>query len=70
MSAQDYARLLQTLSEDERSAELKIKTRRWAENELMAILRLKNGHRVSFATLGEFDHWYSAQGNASTVLEE
>jgi hypothetical protein len=70
MTAQEYSGLLQTLAEDERSAGLKIKARRWAENELAAILQLKNGHRVVFSTMGEFDRWYTGQRKASTASRE
>jgi hypothetical protein len=67
MTKQEYSSVLQTLAEDERSAGLKIKARRWAENELAAILQLKNGHRGVFSTRGEFDRWYTGQRQASTV---
>jgi hypothetical protein len=61
MTKQEYSSVLQTLAEDERSAGLKIKAQRWAQNELAAILQLKNGHRVFFNTFGEFKRWYSGQ---------
>ena len=61
MTKQEYSHVLQTLAEDERSAGLIIKAQRWAENQLAAILFLKNGHRAIFITLAEFNRWYGQQ---------
>ena len=61
MTKQEYSKLLHTLAEDERSAGLTIKAHQWAEGQLAAILFLKNGHRVIFITLAEFNRWYGQQ---------
>jgi hypothetical protein len=61
MTKQEYSHVLQTLAEDERSAGLIIKAQRWAENQLAAILFLKNGHRAIFITSAEFNRWYGQQ---------
>jgi hypothetical protein len=70
MTAQEYSGILQTLAEDERSVGLKIKAQRWAKNELAAILQLRNGHRVAFDTLRDFNHWYTGQRKASAIPPE
>jgi hypothetical protein len=70
VTKQEYSLLLQTLAEDERSAGLKIKAHRWAENQLAAILFLKNGHRLFFNTLREFNRWYTEQTKVSAASTE